>query len=274
MCDPAASPTTPGRHIKSSTSIWRKLLFWFCVLAAGAILCAADHVARSLESARVRSFLNESNRRDAVNSDFRWALASPQVNLTEQSIQKQFSIFGTVTCKPVENHNWEVHIRNAANGDSMDALVGANCHRGSVTHGEMSPMHSSAWQWYTGTLGLISLVIPVLLLGGFLGFVVPRHLRRWIVAVALLVAIASTFGPNESRSPAITWWSVAPLGTLLFAALATIWPKQKRKLRKNVCRRCGYNLVKNVSGVCPECGTRINPLGDVDRLVRNLESLG
>lgn len=24
------------------------------------------------------------------------------------------------------------------------------------------------------------------------------------------------------------------------------------------CRRCGYNLTGNVSGVCPECGTRID----------------
>jgi hypothetical protein len=29
------------------------------------------------------------------------------------------------------------------------------------------------------------------------------------------------------------------------------------KLGRDLCRKCGYNLTGNVSGVCPECGTRI-----------------
>ena len=27
--------------------------------------------------------------------------------------------------------------------------------------------------------------------------------------------------------------------------------------RKGLCPRCGYSLTGNVSGVCPECGTRV-----------------
>jgi hypothetical protein len=28
-----------------------------------------------------------------------------------------------------------------------------------------------------------------------------------------------------------------------------------------ICRHCGYSLTGNVSGVCPECGTRVGKVG-------------
>jgi hypothetical protein len=31
--------------------------------------------------------------------------------------------------------------------------------------------------------------------------------------------------------------------------------RQKIRLRRGLCVKCGYNLVGNTSGVCPECGT-------------------
>jgi hypothetical protein len=31
--------------------------------------------------------------------------------------------------------------------------------------------------------------------------------------------------------------------------------RRRRRQRKGLCVRCGYNLTGNVSGVCPECGT-------------------
>ena len=34
---------------------------------------------------------------------------------------------------------------------------------------------------------------------------------------------------------------------------------RNRRKMKGLCLRCGYNLTGNVSGVCPECGTKISP---------------
>jgi hypothetical protein len=36
-------------------------------------------------------------------------------------------------------------------------------------------------------------------------------------------------------------------------------PSQRRKRRSRYCSICGYDLKANVSGVCPECGTRFRP---------------
>lgn len=33
--------------------------------------------------------------------------------------------------------------------------------------------------------------------------------------------------------------------------------RRYRRRRRGLCVRCGYNLTGNVSGICPECGTRI-----------------
>ena len=35
------------------------------------------------------------------------------------------------------------------------------------------------------------------------------------------------------------------------------WQAAKALARRHLCRRCGYNLTGNMSGVCPECGTNI-----------------
>lgn len=35
------------------------------------------------------------------------------------------------------------------------------------------------------------------------------------------------------------------------------WQQHAHCMRNNLCRQCGYNLTGNVSGICPECGTKI-----------------
>jgi len=35
---------------------------------------------------------------------------------------------------------------------------------------------------------------------------------------------------------------------------AYLWYRDRRRLPSGHCRKCGYNLTGNVSGVCPECG--------------------
>lgn len=61
----------------------------------------------------------------------------------------------------------------------------------------------------------------------------------------------------------VTWVRIplwAPF--ILFAAYPTIafirGPVRRwRRRRKGCCVKCGYNLTGNVSGVCPECQTRL-----------------
>ena len=48
--------------------------------------------------------------------------------------------------------------------------------------------------------------------------------------------------------------------TLLFAILPGLWVvlrKRDRNRNHACCRKCGYNLTGNTSGVCPECGTAV-----------------
>ena len=37
--------------------------------------------------------------------------------------------------------------------------------------------------------------------------------------------------------------------------------RRNRRRRHGLCLKCGYDLTGNTSGVCPECGTAIDPLG-------------
>jgi hypothetical protein len=54
-------------------------------------------------------------------------------------------------------------------------------------------------------------------------------------------------------------------------ALLSIWPicflfvafLRRRRGKAGSCRKCGYSLTGNTSGVCPECGTRVSSASDV-----------
>ncbi len=52
------------------------------------------------------------------------------------------------------------------------------------------------------------------------------------------------------------WWCVALLFVIPVLRLCS-WPKGRSRHRSGFCPTCAYNLTGNTSGVCPECGTRI-----------------
>jgi hypothetical protein len=63
------------------------------------------------------------------------------------------------------------------------------------------------------------------------------------------------------------------LGTILGVLAAVLWPVVPTHPRPNThCRQCEYELRGNVSGVCPECGTKI-PDDQLD-LIRTSSSPG
>jgi hypothetical protein len=59
------------------------------------------------------------------------------------------------------------------------------------------------------------------------------------------------------RALMIPAWFILSLTVLPPAAWTLQWWRQRRRSRRNLCRRCGYELAGNVSGVCPECGTGV-----------------
>ena len=72
-------------------------------------------------------------------------------------------------------------------------------------------------------------------------------------------------GIQRSRWATI-WWIDVPAMIPLMAAwvpafaaavpTALLWTK--RKPRPGHCKKCGYDLTGNVSGICPECGTELD----------------
>jgi len=61
------------------------------------------------------------------------------------------------------------------------------------------------------------------------------HIPIWLI---LLIVLPLTF---------TTWFDV----------IARRYPWLNQRYPPGYCQTCGYNLTGNVSGVCPECGTRI-----------------
>jgi hypothetical protein len=50
------------------------------------------------------------------------------------------------------------------------------------------------------------------------------------------------------------------VGPLVIGTAILMWV-DRRRYPPGHCRRCGYDLTRNVSGVCPECGTVVRREG-------------
>ena len=68
-------------------------------------------------------------------------------------------------------------------------------------------------------------------------------------------------GRAGNRPRSYSYLLVVPLWSLqaVFLTVPTLWTwrtlKRRRLIRQGCCRKCGYNLTGNTSGICPECGT-------------------
>lgn len=78
-------------------------------------------------------------------------------------------------------------------------------------------------------------------------------------------SVRSGMGFAEVRTAHRRWQVFVPAWAIVFASIllpafaAARELKRWRKRKEGRCRRCGYNLTCNVSGICPECGTAIPP---------------
>lgn len=98
------------------------------------------------------------------------------------------------------------------------------------------------------------------------------HLALGTIVLVILVALVSVrLSPPSFTATAGVWsWSVLLIflvglaGWIIYIDL-NIAGKKARDTRLNLCRHCGYSLIGNTSGVCPECATEI-PVADRVRI--------
>jgi hypothetical protein len=80
-----------------------------------------------------------------------------------------------------------------------------------------------------------------------------RSRASWLPETLAGVRLPGTFGTHQETRASLAW----PL--LLFGS-AGVWlaiRARRRPAEPGRCPRCDYDLTGNVSGVCPECGTKL-----------------
>jgi hypothetical protein len=105
-------------------------------------------------------------------------------------------------------------------------------------------------------------------LGGFLSLSAISRAIRWrnmrrsldrseVIFLLMMVpwyTVLALYGTADMLIFLIPFWLLPPL----------MWYAKRRRTTKtnpDVCIRCGYSLIGNVSGVCPECGTPTGKVG-------------
>lgn len=84
----------------------------------------------------------------------------------------------------------------------------------------------------------------------------PVELRTWANVLEIKFPDYEIFidARMTSCQVALPAWTVA-----LVLGFSWLWlyARARRRRRRPECEHCGYNLIANISGVCPECGTSI-----------------
>ena len=77
-----------------------------------------------------------------------------------------------------------------------------------------------------------------------------------IILVGAILGSVRLFSPELGQMLAVF---VIPLTALLLIVIFLWCLPFANPAQRGICGKCGYDLTGNTSGVCPECGTRINP---------------
>jgi hypothetical protein len=120
---------------------------------------------------------------------------------------------------------------------------------------------SFAWAW-EGAVSNTFLTLNRGLLGCVRAQGIQGICPQWRFGRAEGIGDAPIFKPVYGSLSALgEFYVVAPLWMLfLIAALPTafLWWLDRRRIPLGHCQKCGYNLTGNVSGICPECGQKLN----------------
>jgi hypothetical protein len=79
-----------------------------------------------------------------------------------------------------------------------------------------------------------------------------------VVGIVLGVMLAMAGGSRSGNPTDNLRFEVVGLGVGLLSVYLLARTSPKREQIPLQCRKCGYDLTANVSGVCPECGTRLD----------------
>ncbi len=113
-----------------------------------------------------------------------------------------------------------------------------------------------------------SLLVFPMIAGGLSGYVVGRavgaswSLPKAVVATPVSYGMLAVFLMRESLGDwGAPCFIVAIVGSSFLMTLLGVYRGGRvwKVNRVGVCRACGYALTGNVSGRCPECGTKIPP---------------
>src|SRR3982751_1083471 len=88
--------------------------------------------------------------------------------------------------------------------------------------------------------------------------------RRWLLFVVLVGVPVGMSYVLPLKNDMILISAVALFGGLALVSVARsqlAWSRRRRLPPPPNCRRCGYSLRGNTSGVCPECGTPTGAAG-------------
>ncbi|HUN81100.1 MAG TPA: hypothetical protein VMV81_06265 [Phycisphaerae bacterium] len=86
------------------------------------------------------------------------------------------------------------------------------------------------------------------------------------LSTSLLFDWEHSFDFGETPLQAIICRACVPIVGmgLICRTLSVHWPDFDEPVNDGLCKKCGYNLTGNISGICPECGTVI-PRGEIQR---------
>jgi hypothetical protein len=89
------------------------------------------------------------------------------------------------------------------------------------------------------------------------GWPVKVYLYPGQVRVKFLTDAPNSSYPNGDYGVNLPWLPIPALIVLTAGCLALTYLRLPVRRGPGDCVRCGYSLIGNTSGVCPECGTTI-----------------
>jgi hypothetical protein len=78
-----------------------------------------------------------------------------------------------------------------------------------------------------------------------------------IVYASGTISNGSRWSENEAQSSGGVIMLISALVFIAEWATSNAATRPRKRTRKDICAKCGYSLIGNVSGTCPECGTMI-----------------
>jgi len=83
--------------------------------------------------------------------------------------------------------------------------------------------------------------------------------HNWKIQIANNPGLLPKYRRITLRTGTLVYLSLPPQLFLCFMVIATcvLWSLDHHRFPTGCCQNCGYDLAGNESGICPECGTKV-----------------